>query len=135
MEIDEPFMRQTDSGEEHYLRDALGSVLALTNGAGTVTERLEYEPFGKSTSLDVSENPFQYAGRENDGAGLYFYQARYYDTQKRRFLSQDLLGFPINGFDATRYAYVTNNPANFTDPLGLAKMKKGLPGSKVEVVL
>ena len=36
---------------------------------------------------------FQYAGRENDGNGLYYYRARYYSPRMGRFLSEDPIGF------------------------------------------
>lgn len=43
-------------------------------------------------------------------------RARYYDQSVGRFLSED----PIRPDDAIDfYAYVTNNPTNFTDPRGL----------------
>jgi len=34
----------------------------------------------------ASGNPFQYAGTENDGTGLYFMQARYYNPSLGRFI-------------------------------------------------
>ncbi|MGE0201950.1 MAG: RHS repeat-associated core domain-containing protein [Candidatus Melainabacteria bacterium] len=128
--IDEPFIRQTSLGNEHYHTDALGSSLALSNTQGSPETTYTYEPFGKTTITGTSANPFQFTGRENDGAGVYYFRARYYGSRQQRFLAQDLLDFLSNGFDPTLYAYVNNDPVNFFDPFGLAKDKHRLPGQQ-----
>ena len=116
LNIDEPLVRQTSSGNEFFHTDDLGSTLALTNDAGTVTTTYTYGPFGATTVTGTSTNPFQFTGRENDGNGLYHYRARYYSPSHSRFLSEDPLEF--DGGDANLYAYVFNNPTNFIDPTG-----------------
>jgi RHS repeat-associated protein len=45
-----------------------------------------------------------------------YYRARYYDPKIGRFISEDPIGFD-GGINF--YAYVGNNPANWTDPSGL----------------
>jgi hypothetical protein len=47
-----------------------------------------------------------------------YYRARYYDPISGRFISEDPLGF-LPGLDF--YAYVSNSPLNFSDPLGLSQ--------------
>ena len=116
--LDEAFMRKTPNGEEFFHSDALGSTLALSDGGGAVQTQYSYEPFGNSSLPASSSNPFQYVGRENDGTGLYYYRARYYDPQARRFLQEDPIGFL--GGDINLYAYVGNAPIQFRDPMGLA---------------
>lgn len=37
--------------------------------------------------------PTKFTGRENDGTGLYFYRARYYNPTYQRFIAQDPIGF------------------------------------------
>jgi RHS repeat-associated protein len=75
------------------------------------------DPFGNTTVTSGSfANEFQYAGRENDGTGLYFSRARYYNPTLQRFVSEDPIGF--KGGDANLYAYAQNSPTNFTDPTG-----------------
>ncbi|MCL4471289.1 MAG: RHS repeat-associated core domain-containing protein [Gammaproteobacteria bacterium] len=59
---------------------------------------------------------YGYTGREPDVTGLIYYRARYYDPTIGRFISRDPAGMP-DGIN--QYAYVRNNPVNFTDPLGL----------------
>ena len=63
-----------------------------------------------------SANTFQFAGRENDGTGLYYMRARYYSPALQRFISQDPIGF-AGGINL--YAYAGNNPVSLIDPLGM----------------
>jgi RHS repeat-associated protein len=57
------------------------------------------------------------SGREWDSeTGLYYLHARYQDPKVGRFISEDPIGFQ-GSFNF--YAYVANNPATWTDPLGL----------------
>lgn len=48
LNIDEPFIRQSAIGNEHYHTDALGSSLALSTTQGTSSTTYTYEPFGKT---------------------------------------------------------------------------------------
>ena len=68
-------------------------------------------------SAMVTGTPFLYTGRDYDSdTELYYYRARWYDPQARRFLSEDPIG--LDG-GINLYAYVENNPINNTDPSGL----------------
>jgi len=114
--LDELFLRVDGAGPRAYLTDALGSTLALLDAAGVPQTRYTYDPFGQSvTDGQASANPAQFAGRENDGTGLYYNRARYYSPGLRRFISEDPAGF-AGGINA--YAYAGNNPVSFTDPHG-----------------
>lgn len=115
--VDEVFTR-TDSATSTFLTDALGSTLALANSSGSVQTNYSYEPFGRATVTGTaSSNSFQYAGRENDGTGIYYYRARYYSPQLQRFVSEDPLEFLSRDFNL--YGYVGNNPTASIDPMGL----------------
>jgi RHS repeat-associated protein len=62
-------------------------------------------------------NPFQYTGRESDvETGLYYYRARYYDSNTGRFMSEDPARFVA---DSNFYEYVQNSPTEYRDPYGL----------------
>jgi RHS repeat-associated protein len=114
---DEYFTRTDLNGVRALLFDGLGSVLALTDGTGAATSDYTYEPFGRTVvGGGPSANPFQFTGRESDGAGLYFYRTRYYHAHLSRFIGEDPVGL-LAGPNV--YSYVGNSPLNFTDPLGL----------------
>ncbi|MDA1097154.1 MAG: RHS repeat-associated core domain-containing protein, partial [Chloroflexi bacterium] len=52
-------------------------------------------------------------------SGLYFYNARYYDSGLGRFISADTVVPGIGNPQAwNRYSYVLNNPLRYTDPSG-----------------
>lgn len=115
--IDEVFERTEGAGTRALLTDALGSTVALVDGSGALQTQYTYEPFGAtSTTGAASANPTQYTGRENDGTGLYYYRARYYDPRLQRFVSEDPIGF--GGGDVNLHAYVGNNPTGYRDPSG-----------------
>lgn len=76
-----------------------------------------YSPYGETVALGPDGgNSLQYTGRENDGTGLYYYRARYYDPVLKRFISEDPIG--LAGGE-NFYGYVGGNPISFTDPFGL----------------
>ena len=100
-----------------YHADGLGSVSELTNIAGTAVETYAYDSFGQiSQQIGTLGNPFTYTAREFDSdSSLYFYRARYYDSNTGRFITKDprLIDSQLN-----LYPYVKNNPVRFTDPSG-----------------
>ncbi len=66
---------------------------------------------------EQSDNPFQFAGRENDGTGLLFERNRYYSFELARYISEDPIG--LAGGDVNYYVRVGNSPLNSVDPMGL----------------
>ncbi len=111
-----------DSGGaiEVYHADRLGSVRALTNGAGTVTATYRSDEWGlPTTSTGSSSQPFGFTGEPRDSTGLTYLRARYYDPALGRFTSRDTwTGSMATSGSQNRYAYVTGNPATLTDPSG-----------------
>src|SRR3546814_1312645 len=68
---------------EYLHTDALGSVVAVSNSAGTVIERREYEPYGRQLKPPVPEDGPAYTGHVSDAApGLSYMQQRYYEDRK-----------------------------------------------------
>jgi len=112
--IDEPFVRQTSSGNEFYSADALGSTLALTGGGGTTVTSYSYDPFGGTVVTGNSSNRFQFTGREDEGGGLYYYRARYYRPLNARFLNEDLLYSPLLNVSKCRGNYAPT-PSRFIE--------------------
>ena len=115
--MDEVLARHTNQGQRTLLQDALNSVIAQAKDDQTMANWYAYSPYGESQALgDGGGNPLQYTGRENDGTGLYYYRARYYDPVLKRFISEDPIGLAGG---ANVLAYVRGNPISLTDPEGL----------------
>lgn len=99
--------------------DALGSPVAVTNSAGAVIERTDWEPYGAAIGKPAYDG-IGYTGHVMDGAtGLTYMQQRYYDKDTGRFDSVDPVtaySNPVGMFN--RYRYAANNPYRFTDPDG-----------------
>ena len=129
LKLDEIFRRTDTSGPRNFLTDGLGSVLTLADDAGAVRTQYRYDPYGATVaSGDASSNPFQYTGRENDGSGLYYYRARYYNPVFGRFIREDPIGFK-GGIN--KYLYAEANPISYADPLGLDPFSSCATGAAV----
>lgn len=99
--------------------DALGSPVAVTNQAGTVIERNNYEPYGAVIGKPNYEG-IGYTGHVHDAATkLTYMQQRYYDPQVGLFLSVDpVTAYSNPVWQFSRYRYANNNPYLFVDPDG-----------------
>jgi|GEM_PF-2830479 len=96
-----------------YYHDQLGSTVTSSGGENT-----RYFPFGATRSGNIG-TAYRFTGQRQDVAGLYFYQARWYDVQIGRFLQPDtIVPSPGNPQSLNRYSYVRNNPLNRVDPSG-----------------
>jgi RHS repeat-associated protein len=121
--LDEFYARVSGGAVTSLLPDALGSTRLLTDDAGSATANYAYSPYGAASRSGSSDTPFQFTGRENDGAsGLYYYRARYYDAGVGRFISEDPIR--LEGGINT-YAYALGKPTEGTDPLGLVTIVAG----------
>ena len=131
-DVDEVLTMDRGGQTFYYHQNALGSVVAITDGAGTVSERYAYDAYGApavtngsfvavppnawGTAHSANVNPWMFTGRQLDEeGGLYFYRARYYDAGKGRFIQRDPKGY-VDGMNL--YEYVRSNPVNSTDPDG-----------------
>src|SRR5205823_10434802 len=103
-----------------YICQAFVHTSDLTDAAGSVLNTYAYDPFGVSLGkTETVANPFEYVGEYgvmNEGNGLEFMRARYYDSTRGRFLNQDPIG--MNGGSLNYYQYADNNPVTLIDPSG-----------------
>ncbi len=108
---------------DYYHQDGLGGVVGLSNNQNTTTQTQRFDAWGNKLTGTVPQTAqYGYAGREPDETGLIYYRARYYDPAIGRFTQRDPIG--LNG-GINLYAYVGNNPVNYTDPLGLRELTAG----------
>ncbi|MFD6802621.1 RHS repeat-associated core domain-containing protein, partial [Streptomyces cyaneofuscatus] len=121
----------TRGGKNHYyLTDALGSVVALTDEAGTKVNTYAYSPRGvqRATTTEQVPQPYRFAGGYQDPTGLYHFSARYYDPSIGRFTTPD-----PSGQEQNPYLYAAGDPVNRIDPtglLGFGSVVDGLFGAK-----
>ena len=116
--IDEPIAVTKGGSMFFYHQDGLGTVTDLTDSAGATGKSYSYDAYGTIVEqTGTVDQPYTYTGRELDQeTGLYYYRARYYDSQVGRFLRPDPIGFS-GGINL--YGYVAGNPVRFSDPRGL----------------
>ena len=108
----------------YLLGDHLGSnSLSVDNVAGSRLTELRYKAWGESrTAQNPGRMPTSYAytGQRRSEAGLYFYEARFYDPALGRFTQPDsIIPEASQGVQAwDRYAGMNNNPVRYNDPSG-----------------
>jgi RHS repeat-associated protein len=130
-----------------YLTDANNNVTAVVSGSGDawqVAERYTYDPYGNVTVRDAGTwhpidgtgsasdttvgNTLFFAGESYDSStGLYFDNARYYDPQLGRFISQDPMDY-AGGVNLYEYANDSPLMASPAPPPGGQDGNKGKTG-------
>jgi len=121
-----------EAGEfTYYTQDHLGGTALATDDSGTVVQLYDYYPYGsellntRPTGADVpSEHSF--TDKELDGdLGLYYFEARWYDSEIGRFSGQDPAQLDGRVFKLIQdpqslnfYAYSRNNPIILVDRNG-----------------
>jgi RHS repeat-associated protein len=121
----------TGSPATHYIHpDHLGSTNAVTNASGNVEQTLDYLPYGATRiSSGQKTTGRQYIGQFTDDSSLSYLQARYYDSARGQFLSQDPVFWELGQTNDGRkallnpqvvnaYGYSADNPITNKDPNG-----------------
>jgi RHS repeat-associated protein len=116
---DEPLVWYEGAGttDRRWLHaDERGSIIAVSNSAGSVIAINSYDEYGIPAS--TNQGRFQYTGQTwLPEIGLYYYKARMYSPTLGRFMQTDLMGY---AYGMNWYNYVGADPVNKTDPSGLA---------------
>lgn len=118
---------------EYLLKDRLGSVDAVANSSGAVTETRGYDAFGKPRSgtwndlspakiASTAVTPKGFTQHEHlNELELIHMNGRMYDYNVGRFMGVDpFIQFPLNSQSLNPYSYILNNPLSGTDPTGYA---------------
>ncbi|WP_386065640.1 RHS repeat domain-containing protein [Tahibacter sp. UC22_41] len=125
----------------YMLRDRLGSTVAVSSAAGSLSERRQFDAFGKARNADFTSRP---AGQANltatnrgftahtqaDDVWLVHMNGRVYDQNLGRFLSVDPVVQGGSSQSLNPYSYIQNNPLSGTDPSGYASQKDECAGTK-----
>jgi RHS repeat-associated protein len=87
-----------------------------TNAGGRVIWSGDHTAFGETGGeTGLEEERGKYAGHEYEAEVGLHSNARWYDAQTGRFITEDPAGDGVNWF-----AYVGNNPMSYLDPTGLS---------------
>lgn len=119
----------------YFHTDHLGSIAAIADENGAVSERLSYDAWGKRryangaddpTGSVTSETKRGFTGHEHlDEVGLVHMNGRLYDPLIARMVTADpIVPDAMNSQSWNRYSYVGNDPLTFTDPTGHSWLSK-----------
>ena len=110
----------------YFHSDGQGSIAAVTDSAGGVITRYQYDPWGKQTVIagsntGINQTRQGHTGHEMLDGGLTHMNGRLYDPVLARFVSADpYVDNPYDLQSLNRYSYVLNNPLYYTDPTGFS---------------
>lgn len=112
-----------DNGTLKYLLgDHLGSTSITADASGNKLGELRYKAWGETRyTWGTTPTSFRFTGQrsEESSIGLYYYGARWYDSQLGRFAQADtVIPDEKNPQAWDRYAGMNNNPLLYTDPTG-----------------
>jgi RHS repeat-associated protein len=104
-----------------YTFQAIGHTSELTDVGGAVLNSYAYDPWGITLSeSETVSNPFEFVGEfgvMNEGNGLEFMRARFYNAADGGFLQPDPLLVP----GMNLYSYSEGEPTTWSDPTGLVR--------------
>jgi RHS repeat-associated protein len=110
-------VREGERNRYYYHSDHLGSTVLVTGEDGKAVWDGDYTPFGRLyDERGGKDHTVQFTGKEYDGdSGLYYFNARWYEADLGRFISED----PARD-GGNWYVYAGNNPLRYVDPSGIS---------------
>ena len=130
-------LSEREDAKAFFHSDHLGSLTATTDEGGAVRGQRAYYPFGDIRWEEGYVDEYGFTGQELDRlTGLLHFQFRYLDPKIGRWASFDPLFVKLDEDSIAKYAqfngyaYVSNNPLNSVDPLGLGDDDKPKSGAK-----
>ena len=111
----------------YYIRNLQSDIIGILDNSGNQVVSYTYDSWGKLISIEGSakdtigvQNPFRYRGYYYDTeTGFYYLNSRYYDPMVGRFLNADIItSVGATVIEKNVFAYVANNPVNYSDPSG-----------------
>lgn len=103
------------------LGDHLGSTVLIVNSSGSVVARKLYKAWGEERYASGSMGTkYEFTGQRTDSyINLVQMGSRWYEPYLNHWLQPDsIVPDPQNPLNWDKYAYVNNNPINFSDPTG-----------------
>jgi len=128
----------SDINFQFFIQDNQGSVIAVLNEDGTMSQKLSYDAWGLRRNVDGSEDVSNsinppvsrgYTDHEHlPGSQIINMNGRMYDPELGRHLSADpYTPDPFSSQGYNRYSYVYNNPLRYIDPSGYEPNCPGCP--------
>lgn len=106
----------------YFHNDISGSPMAASDAAGNLLWKENYKPYGEKLTRSVAstDNKIGFHGKAfDDGTGLSYVGARYYDPVLGRFMGIDPVDYQEDNLHSfNRYAFTNNNPFKFIDADG-----------------
>jgi RHS repeat-associated protein len=107
--------------------DQVDSARMTTTPSSSTIPTRRYTAYGDKFAADTHSplaTAFNDGGHMDDGTGLVYINARYYDPNLGLFISPDtLIPDPSNVLDYNRYVYARGNPVSNYDPTGHETIK------------
>ncbi|WOO40240.1 tandem-95 repeat protein [Rubellicoccus peritrichatus] len=110
----------------YYLYDGLGTVRALADENGLISDAYTYDAWGNLINLQgTTPNSYLFTGEQWDtNLGMYFLRARYMSPDMGRFHTLDTYeGRNHAPITLNKYLYANANPVTFIDPSGQFSIK------------